>query len=199
MKIYQNRLIKEWETKKVIGCDLGHITHKTIEELLNGEPITPILNDEAAKRFLKFKKLYDVKVKPIIIPIGQEIRGFSEELGIAGTIDCLVLRKNKDGQWCLEIWDWKTNKKMKTDSDFCFNKMLAPFNEEWENELNTYSIQLCLYKLILASKGIHVDGQCVIVYIPNEGEPKILKCKDYIPKLEMYFGVNFYSKYKKQK
>lgn len=197
IKIYQNRLIKEWDTKKVIGCDLGSITHKTIEELLNNEPITPISNDEAAKRFIKFQKIYDSKIRDIVIPIGQEIKVFSEELQLAGTIDCLVLRLNKQGKWCLEIWDWKTNKKMKTDLDKCYNKLLTPFADEWENELNVYSIQLNLYKLILASKGILVDGECVIVYIPpNDDEPKILKCKDYTSKLEMYFGVNFYSKLK---
>jgi hypothetical protein len=198
IKIYQNRLKKEWSTKTTIACDLGGITHKTIEDLLNGNPIEPITNDEASKRFIKFKKLFDAKIKPIIIPLGQEIKVYSEELELAGTIDCLVLRLGKDGKWRLEIWDWKTNGKFTTDLDRCYNKLLPPFADEWENKLNEYSIQLNLYKLILASKGIFVDGECVIVYIPpNEDEPKILKCKDYIPKLEMYFGVNFYSKLKK--
>ncbi len=199
IKIYQNRLIKEWETKKVIGCDLGSITHKTIEELLNGEPLTPITNVEAAKRFLKFKKIFDAKIKDSVILLGQEIRVFSEELQLAGTIDCLVLRLCNDGKWRLEIWDWKTNKKMRTDSNGCFNKLLVPFSDEWENELNKYSIQLNLYKMILASKGILVDGECVIVYIPpNEEDPKIIKCKDYISKLEMYFGLNLFTKLKKE-
>lgn len=198
IKIYQNRLIKEWDTKRDIGCELGSITHKTIEELLNGQTLSPILNDEAAKRFLAFKnKIYDKKMKDIVIFIGQEIRVFSEELQLAGTIDCLVLRLCKDAKWRLEIWDWKTNKKMNTDSDKCYRKMLAPFADEWENELNKYSIQLNLYKLILASKGIFVDGECVVVYIPpNDEEPRVLRCKDYIGKLEMYFGVNFYTKLK---
>ena len=197
IKIYQTRLLKEWENKKNIGCDLGSITHKTIEELLNNEPITPILNDEASKRFLKFKKLYDSKIKDIIIPLGQEIRVFSEELKLAGTIDCLVLRKHKDGNWKLEIWDWKTNKKMNSDKDKCWDMLLPPFNNEWENEVNKYSIQLNLYKLILASNGIFVDGDCVVVYIPpNDDEPKIIQCKDYIQQLEMYFGVNYYTKLK---
>jgi hypothetical protein len=199
IKIYQNRLIKEWTTKKDVACELGGITHKVIEDLLNGSPIEPILNDEAAKRYLKFKKLFDSKIKPIIIPLGQEIKVYSEELELAGTIDCLILRLGKDGKWKLEIWDWKTNGKFTTDSDFSFNNLLAPFADEKENKLNEYSIQLNLYKLILASKGILIDGECVIVYIPpNEDEPKIIKCKDYIPKLEMYFGVNFYTKLKNQ-
>ncbi len=197
IKIYQNRLIKEWTNKKDVACELGGITHKVIEDLLNGSHIEPILNDEAAKRYLKFKKLFDSKIKPIIIPLGQEIKVYSEDLELAGTIDCLVLRLGKDNKWRLEIWDWKTNGKFTTDSDFCFNNLLAPFADEKENKLNLYSIQLNLYKLILASKGILVDGECVIVYIPpNEDEPKIIKCKDYISKLEMYFGINFYTKLK---
>jgi hypothetical protein len=197
IKIYQNRLLTEWEDKKNVGCDLGSITHKTIEELLNNQPLTPILNDEASKRFLKFKKLYDSKIKDLIIPLGQEIRIFSEELQLAGTIDCLVLRKHNDGVWRLEIWDWKTNKKMNSDKDKCWNKLLAPFNSEWENEVNKYSIQLNLYKLILASNGIYVDGECVVVYIPpNDDEPQIIRCKDYIQKLEMYFGNNYYTRLK---
>jgi hypothetical protein len=111
---------------------------------------------------------------------------------LAGTIDALMIRNGK-----LEIWDYKTNKSIKTDSDYSFNRLLTPFENQWENELNKYSLQLNLYKLMLASRGIKVDGQCVLLHIPPDSEsPKIMKCKDYIPQLEEHFGVNFYSNLK---
>ncbi len=202
IELYQTNLIREWEVKKERGCDLGSITHKTIEEILNGDNITPTMDEEALRRILSFRTdIYDKKMKSNVIPIAQEIRVFCEELGIAGTIDCLVMRLHKDGIWRLEIWDWKTNIRIRTDSDKNYNKLLPPFQKEWENELNKYSIQLNLYKLILASKGIFVDGECVVIHIPSDNEPKIYKCKDYIGELEMYFGIDYYTnlknKYKK--
>ncbi len=196
--LYKAQILEEWQIKKDVGCDVGSITHKSIEEMFNGEDITPIENEESLKRFEKFKILYEEKLKGKIINIAQEIRVFSEELKIAGTIDCLLIR-NYEGVWRLEIWDWKTNKKFKTDKDKCFAKMLPPFMDEWENEINTYSIQLNLYKLILASKGIYIDGECALVHLPpGEDKPRVLKCKNYITQLESYFGVNFYSKLKEK-
>jgi ATP-dependent exoDNAse (exonuclease V) beta subunit len=45
-----------------------------------------------------------------------------DEYGIAGMVDCLFW--NKKSEW-LEIWDYKTNKEIKTSNNYR-NKMLHP-------------------------------------------------------------------------
>lgn len=187
LKIYQDMILQEWTDKKDTACIMGSFTHKLIEQTLNGESIDEIENEEAIKRYQKFKIIYDTKLKDKIINVGQEIKVFSEEMKIAGTIDCLLLRE-LNNQWCLEIWDWKTNSKFTTDEHKSYNKMLHPFKSDWENELNKYSIQLSLYKKILASKNIIVDGKMIIVHIPENGEVKSYLAKDYTEILNKYFS-----------
>jgi hypothetical protein len=184
----QSKIKALWKEKADIACDMGTIVHLYIEEFFNGIKPQEVKNYEAINRINKFHKIYNDKLKDILIPVGQEVKMFSEDLGLAGTIDALFIRNGK-----LEIWDYKTNGKFTSDTDRCFQKLLDPFDDQWENELNKYSIQLSLYKLMLASVGIKVDGDNVILYFPPEGEAKIIKCKDYTRILEKYFNVNYYS------
>lgn len=179
-------IVGEWDVKRDTACDMGTLTHKYIEErftpgsLITRDDFTDL---ETLRRIDKFEALYEKRLHTLI-PVAQELRIFSRKLKLAGTIDALFI---KDGK--LFIVDWKTNKKLSTDADKCWQKLKPPFQDEWENELNKYSIQLNLYKLILSEYGIDVDG-CAIVYIPpSVEEPKILKVKDYEPKLRAYFGL----------
>jgi ATP-dependent exoDNAse (exonuclease V) beta subunit len=193
----QSVIQKEWKDKADYACDMGTEVHLYLEEYFGGMDITPFKHNESKIRVDKFKNIYDSKLH-VMESVAQELRIFSETMGLAGTIDALFMR---NGQ--LEIWDYKTNGSIKTDKDYCFNKLKPPFQNEWENELNKYSIQLNLYKLMLAEHGIKANT-CGIIYLPpntidkngNEiiTEPQLLRCKNYIPHLEMHFGVDFYSK-----
>ncbi len=179
-------IIGEWDKKRDTACDMGTNVHFYIENKFT--PGSTITRDnfedlETLRRIDKFETLYESKLTNVI-PIAQELRIFSRKLKLAGTIDGLFMRNGK-----LMILDYKTNAKMSTDADKCWQKLKAPFHDEWENELNKYSIQLNLYKLILSEYDIHVDS-CALVYIPPSiDEPKILKVKDYESKLRAYFGL----------
>jgi ATP-dependent exoDNAse (exonuclease V) beta subunit len=179
-------ILSEWDYKRDIACDMGTDVHKYIEEKFTiGSTITRdnFTDLETLRRIDKFESLYESKLHNLI-PVAQELRIFSRKLKLAGTIDALFIRNGK-----LMILDWKTNKKMSTDSDKCWNKLRPPFQDEWENELNKYSIQLNLYKLILSEYDIHVDS-CALVYIPpSVNDPKIFKIKDYEKQLRVYFGL----------
>lgn len=183
-------IIKQsWKNKAAVSCDLGTAVHLYIEEFTANRNITPT-NDEIVKsRIVKFHEIYDNKLKDSIIPVGQEIRIFNEKLGLAGTIDALYIRRGK-----LEIWDYKTNAEFKNDESKNYSKLLEPFKDHWENDLNKYSIQLSLYKLILATVGIKVDGENVLLHIPpGENKAVLHKCKDFVYVLEDYFKVKYYS------
>jgi predicted RNase H-related nuclease YkuK (DUF458 family) len=189
----QEEILLKWKTEADNSCVLGTAVHLWMEEFFGDTTFSEITDNEVQARIDKFKKFYDKKLHNKIISVGQEIRVFNTKMKIAGTIDALFIRIS-NGKLLLEIWDYKTNKKICTDDNKRYKKLLAPFNDQYENELNKYSIQLNIYKLILASAGILIDGELVIVHVPNIGDPVIYRCKDYIKKLEMYFGVNYYSK-----
>lgn len=191
----QNELLESWHHERDIACELGTAVHLWMEEFFGNLPFTDIVYDDVLERVEKFKKFYASKLENKIFSVGQEIRVFNTKMKIAGTIDALFFRYHK-GKLMLEIWDYKTNKVLHTDENKRYKKLLPPFQNEYENELNKYSIQLNIYKLILASVGIYVDGELVLVHIPSNGEPMIYRCKDYIQELEMYFGVNYYTKLK---
>ena len=187
---------KEWDDKRDRSCEMGTLVHLYLEEKFSPDlTITPCDDEEVLFRIEKFETLIEPRLKDFK-SVAQELRMFSHTLKISGTIDGLFFRYTKNGVK-LYILDYKTNADLKTDSDRNYNKLNPPFNNFWENELNKYSIQLNLYSLILAEYGIKVD-ECVLIYLPpSEKEPKIMRCKNFIPQLEMYFGVDFYSKLEK--
>lgn len=188
VKIYQEAIKTEWKTKADNSCVMGSDVHFWIENLFKGNKIdinTYTTDKETIKRLHKIKKLYNEKLYKLI-PVAQEVRMFSKKLELAGTFDALFILEGE-----LMILDWKTNsKKFSTDTDKNWNKLLPPFQNEWENLHNKYSIQINIYTMMLKEHGINVK-KGGIVHIPSlDEEIKMYKCKDYSQELNMYFGVN---------
>ena len=102
-------------------------------------------------------------------------------------MDDLGYVKLSDG---LIVGDWKTNETFKTDADFKgrYNKMLYPFEDLWQNELNTYSIQVSLYRLLLEEAGIETK-EGFICWIGPE-ETKLFKALDLRDRLKEYLNKN---------
>jgi ATP-dependent exoDNAse (exonuclease V) beta subunit len=178
-------ILDEWKNLTDIACEVGTLVHKYIEDKFSGlNPVIdfgdPVVN-ERVERVDKFI----MKRLSKLTPVAQEIRIFSKRLKLAGTIDALFLHEGK-----LYILDWKTNKRFRTDDDKCYQKLEEPFHDYWSNEHNRYSMQLSLYKLMLAEQGIEVED-CVLVYIPPLDTPSMYKCKDMAGIFERYFGVSF--------
>lgn len=181
-------ILQEWKASKELGCAIGSEVHLYIENRFLEKPILTrkdFLREETLRRIDKFEVIYKERLYRLT-PIAQELRIFSQRLGVAGTIDALFYIDGK-----LLILDWKTNKKFETDKHKCYDKMLAPFDSEWENEHNTYSVQLHLYKYILSEYGIKVDD-CILVWVPGGDEPcQVHRCKDYGQILSTYFAKKF--------
>ena len=178
----KEEIIMEWHRNRDRACDLGTAVHLYIEERIKGIEITPITDDEVLERTKKFEEVYEKRLSNLK-PIRQELKVFSEELGIAGTIDALF---EINGE--LWILDWKTNSKYNRDSDKNYQKLKEPFQDLWDNQENIYSLQLSLYDLILELKGIHIKNKAII-WIPKDGPAKIYKTKDLKPRLKKYFGI----------
>lgn len=179
--ITQAEILAEWDEKRDRSCYLGTLVHDYIENFYENNSTTPTEDEEANERIKTWHKIFESKLS-IFESVGSEIRIFSKKFNIAGTIDKLFIY---DGM--LIIGDWKTNKKIKTDDDFCFGKLLFPFEDMKENELNKYSLQLSMYALILEEIGLDVSS-FFICHIPHECDCKIYKCKDLRAKLRSYLS-----------
>jgi ATP-dependent exoDNAse (exonuclease V) beta subunit len=109
-------------------------------------------------------------------PIALELVVGDSEIGIGGMVDGLFWNQ-KMGE--LQIWDYKTNKEIAEFSKYR-KRMLAPINFLQECELETYSIQLNLYKYIIEKNTNLKIGRCYLVHIHEEREKyNVIECKEY--------------------
>lgn len=179
-----------WQNKTDIACVLGTNIHKFIENYVNGVHDNILDYSEIEEVMINsFLKFYELRMKKLI-PIAQELRMFSESMRICGTLDNLTWVPDKigDGGKVL-ILDYKTNESWEDDNSKRYSRMLNVFGTEWDNKANHYSIQLSIYKLMLAEAGVIVDDMLVI-YIPREGDTRLIRCKDYTPQLIKYFNLS---------
>lgn len=178
-------ILEEWKSIADRACYLGSEVHKWIEDFYNGT-IRPLLemDEEVQERIGMFQIIYEKRLFKLF-PIAQELRMFNLDMKLAGTLDALFL--GEDGK--IYILDYKTNKALKTDKDYSFSNMLYEFSTEKDNNMNHYSVQTSIYRLMLAKVGVFAAG-CFIVYIPPQGECQIIKCKDYRQQLVRHFNLD---------
>lgn len=182
--ITQEEMLARWDAKRDRSCELGHNVHSYIENFYE-KNITDLTEDkDANERIIKFHTIFESRLK-VLESIGSEIKVFSKIWNIAGTIDQLYLYEGS-----VIVGDWKTNQKIKTDKDFCFGKLLSPFQNYKDNEINKYSLQISLYRLILEEASIDTDYG-FICHLPQEGDAKIYKLKDFRAELRTYLNHMF--------
>ena len=179
--ITQEEMLKRWDDKRDRSCELGTDVHEHIEKFYKNSEFLVSKDGEVNERLTKFKAIYDTRLIKLE-SIACEIRVFSKKWGLAGTIDKLFLYEN-----ALIVGDWKTNAKIKTDKDFCFGKLLAPFDNLKDNEINKYSLQISLYMLMLEEAGIICDYG-FICHIPKDKEAKIYRLKDFRSELRTHLS-----------
>jgi len=188
-------VIKEdWKNKADLGTTVGSIVHKWIEDFLNGynpeipkidfkigEYCVDYINELIELRIKKWQKIYLDKLSKMT-PIAQELRIWSLKYELAGTIDTLFLYKN-----ALIVGDWKTNKAFTTDDDHAYDMLKFPFDDQKDNNLNRFSIQVSLYRLMLEDHNIET-GPSFICWVPrDEADAKFFPAKDYRTRLREYF------------
>ena len=144
-----SELIEEWDAAR----DYGTKVHNEIELFLK-ESVSP----EETRSFdaIDWLKKYQMKSE---ITIHSEVRIYSKELNLAGTIDVLAhdARTNK-----YEIIDWKTSKAIKTVS---FNGKMGkhPITSHlMDCKFVTYSMQLSFYRYLLETYyGLNITSQYI--------------------------------------
>jgi len=176
LKIPQKDVKRAWRFINKKGTMKGSIIHDETENLfLNKvfpypkhlileefgfDPIR-IEYDITKKHVLNFYN----RVKDILIPIRTEMIIYDEESLIGGMLDMLFYNtRSKE----FEIWDWKTNKKF-TDKNKK-QQLLHELELLDECDLEIYSIQLSLYKLIIEKNTNIKLGKSYIVWFSHNNE-----------------------------
>jgi ATP-dependent exoDNAse (exonuclease V) beta subunit len=188
-----NEVIADWDLKRDVSTVKGTLIHNMAENWWNNKffPYDPslaiqnfgydIIKEKFDKCEVLFRKFYD-DAKTNLVPVKMELVVGDDDYKIAGMVDCLFWNKKSDK---LEIWDYKTNKEIKSSNNFG-NKMLHPISHLDECEMNTYSLQLSLYRHIIMKNTSLEIGNCYLVWLNENIENyKVIKCADYEAEIKL--------------
>jgi hypothetical protein len=175
-----------WKRKADIACEKGTAVHEYVENYLSNKvfpyPASTIRavfegTDPVRQKYNKIIPLVhkfceDIKGK--MIPVRSEFVVGDMEYGLCGMIDQIFYNK-KSGK--LELWDWKTNEKIDTDSRY---KLQAPVDHISNAKLDIYSLQLSLYKHIIEKNTNLELGDSYLTWFNESNDSyEIFKCRDY--------------------
>lgn len=179
-------VIADWDMKRDVSTLKGTAVHNMAENWWNNKAF-PYDPSPVVKRFGVdlireaydkceniFKKFWE-DASENLIPVKMELVVGDEDYGVAGMVDCLFYNKKSE---MLEIWDYKTNKEIKSSNNFG-EKFKDPISHLDVCEMNTYSLQLGLYKHIIEKNTDLKIGNCYLIWI-NEKNPtyKVIQCKE---------------------
>jgi len=184
----------EWDMASLYSTTLGSLVHKHIEKFyIKCDEATSFafdkLTEEKKVLFLEtypklvghFKEFY--KDNSDYISIKNEfVVGDIEDTMVCGMLDMLA-HNPKTGS--LEIWDFKTNKKIEHSQ---YGKLLFPFDDLWEGEINEYTIQLNVYKYLIEKyTKLKIDNLKVIWLNANNDSYRVFELESIQPKIEQMF------------
>jgi ATP-dependent exoDNAse (exonuclease V) beta subunit len=184
--VSQDSILTEWKENSERAMGLGTQVHKWIEDFYNGDNPALPTDPNVLERVNAFQQLHSEKLYKFT-PVAQEFRLFSRKWGLAGTTDAIFELNGK-----YYIGDWKTNGNFTTDNDKCYQKLKYPFDHLWENALNSYSIQLSLYRLILEEEAGFKTSGAFLAWIGPNLKPKLYNTVDLTDALR-----NFLHQHKK--
>lgn len=188
--VTKEEILKEWKYKADFACEKGSAFHEYVENFLTNKifpfpehKITEILGSTENMLTCKesvmtiqnmFQKFYD-KLFGKLIPVRAEVVVGDVEWGVTGMIDQIFYNEKSKK---LEIWDWKTNKAINDKNKW--QQFKEPLSHLDVCELNTYSLQLSFYKLIVERNTELELGDNYIVWFNENNETyKIIKCYDF--------------------
>lgn len=184
-KLTQKEVLRAWEFINKKGTIKGSAIHDYAENIFQNKvfpyPKELIYNefgfDPVLLEYNITKKHVDkfyTDAHDKLIPIRTEMVVYDKESLIGGMLDILFYNiKAKEFQ----IWDWKTNKK--------FDKVMKSrhFHDELymleDSDLEIYSLQLAMYKLIIEKNtGIKLGKSYVVWFSHNNDNYEIIETKD---------------------
>ena len=143
-----------WDAQR----EYGNIIHELAEDYCSAKNLS---SKEKAQILHVISFFADNPNYEIISP---ELRIFSRQYSVAGTIDLLLLDKNTQR---LYILDWKTSKKPIKKNDI-FSYARPPFQSLANNKFIKYSLQLSSYQLILKEEYAIEIFDSLIVHLKED-------------------------------
>ena len=153
-------VLREWDRSRDLSCASGTLVHSFVEVLLSspaGSSLELEIDSPIQASAISFLGDNPTSVAG---PSSCEVMVCDPDLGLAGTVDFLGPFGGK-----LTILDWKTNKKIDKRG---YGKMLPPIHHLPDCNFSVYSLQLNLYRRILASYDKVVD-RMALVHLREDG------------------------------
>jgi hypothetical protein len=200
MGITSAELKSQWEFSAKLAKIKGTITHGVLENKLAGtefnypqdlilshfgyDPVQDLVQN-MLPQIDKFIQDIDGKMQAI----ASELVVGDRDYMIGGTVDQIFYNHKSEK---LEIWDWKTNKQIKTSSRYYH---LSPVEHIADTELDHYSLQLSFYKFILEKNTNLQFGDSYLVWFnENNTDYQIFRTKDYRQEVKQILSSVDYSK-----
>lgn len=186
-------VIADWDLKRDTSTVKGTMVHNMAENWWNNKSFPyddslaiktfgiDIIKEKYEKCEIIFHRFYN-DASENLIPVKMELVVCDHDYKIAGMVDCLFYNK-KSGM--LEIWDYKTNKEIKTKNEYG-EKFKKPISHLDVCEINTYSLQLSLYKHIIEKNTNLKIGNCYLLWINEKNSTyKVYQCKDMLSEIKL--------------
>jgi hypothetical protein len=160
-------VLEEFLKNRDEAAEQGTFMHEQIEFFLKGEPY-----DGNSKEFTMFKQFYE----EIVLAKGFEFveaekKILLEEFNVAGTVDALFKKPNKEEYL---IVDWKRSKKLVVDGHpitYGFGSATSELSHVDNSSYYKYALQQNMYKYILETKyDIPISSMNLIVLHENYDE-----------------------------
>lgn len=197
LKVTYKDVLKNWEITSKIGTTLGSYLHNTIENKIHRKELVQEmpsflnrLNSVEVVKYVNARQIlnkladnfYEEMIENYIPALSEFVVGQTDIL-IAGTFDLLVFNKNTE---TYELWDFKTDKEIKTKSDY--GDKIKWFNVD-DCELNKYSLQLGIYKYLIENNtSIKVDKCKIIHFKHKEGTYTFYDTLDFNKEIKEFFA-----------
>jgi len=139
----KNDLIYEWRKKGENSRKKGTAIHRYIESKYHNQCNELTHEDEHYKLKQQVEQFFDYFMQDKIWIYSEKII-YHPDINIAGTIDCMVYCKKED---ILYFIDWKTNDKLSFSNKY--NNFKYPLDKYEASNLNSYSLQVSLYRYII--------------------------------------------------
>ncbi|MFW5847405.1 MAG: hypothetical protein ACOCVF_00600 [bacterium] len=167
-------VLRAWKFLNEKGTFKGSLIHEYGENLFKHKffpyPSDRVINmfgfDPIKKEYDKTKKHVDKfynDVKDKLIPVHLEGVYYDEEALIAGMADILFYNVRKKQY---QIWDYKTNKDFTFGNDFG-HTLKYPLNHLADCDIEIYSLQLALYKLLIEKHTGLKIGDSYLIWVSH--------------------------------
>lgn len=179
-------VLKNWEQIRERSGTIGTEVHRYAEMKFLQKAYVPHWgNYEVPEQLLTYVDNFYHDTKNKLIPIKLEFVIGSFEKRLCGMIDKLFWNvKAKE----LQIWDYKTSKKIETSSAFK-NKMQKGLKHLDDCEYNTYSLQLGIYKKIIETECQIKLGNSYICWLNAENDNyKVIKTADMEQEVDLIWN-----------